>query len=201
MFKSGNTCHFVNAVGHSVVSTVLAAVKVDFGTPEESDKISVNASLSLVMVGDGRIWPCVGGEPGRLHGRGVSQAGSSQKRTPSRLAWRSVQPRGRTKSEVPEFWRRMSRREPFCGRRLRAVRRDGRVRRGRGDEPDLGCCVVGGVDAGDSMIFSSPSLGSEDGGMEGLPVMLSSRARNLATMALWRNMKLYRCVSRTTQCI
>lgn len=184
MFRSGNGCHFANAVGHSVISTVLTAVEVGFGSPEESNKTSVSASLSLVMVGDGRIWPCVGGEPGRLHGRGVSQAGSSQKRTPSRLAWRSVQPMGRTKSEVPEFSRRMSRREPFCGRRLRAARRDGRVRRGGGDESNLGCCVVGGVDAGDSMTLSSSSLGSEDGGMEGLLVISSTRARNLATMAL-----------------
>lgn len=57
--------------------------------------------------------------------------------------------------------------------------------------------MVGGVDAGDSITFSSSSLGSEDGGMEGLLVISSTRARNLATMALWRNMKLYRCVSKT----
>lgn len=46
------------------------------------------------------------------------------------------------------------------------------------------------------MTFSSSSLGSEDGGMEGLLVISSTRARNLATMALWRNMKLYRFVSK-----
>lgn len=34
------------------------------------------------------------------------------------------------------------------------------------------------------MTLSSSSLGSEDGGMEGLLVISSTRARNLATMAL-----------------
>lgn len=48
--------------------------------------------------------------------------------------------------------------------------------------------MVGGVDAGDSMTLSS-SLGSEDGGMEGLLVMSSKKARNLAMMALRRNME------------
>jgi hypothetical protein len=86
MLSSGNSCGFAKAAGQSVIKTALTAVNVGFGSDEEGTRISVSASLSLVMVFDGRMWPCVGGEPGKVQGRGVSQTGSSQKRTPSRLA-------------------------------------------------------------------------------------------------------------------
>lgn len=92
---------------------------------------------------------------------------------------------GRKKSEVPAFWRRMSRSEPFFGRRIRPVRLAGRGR-GDGDGAGLGLCVVGGVVSGDSVTLSLSSLELDEGGMEGLldGVMSSTRARNLATMAL-----------------
>lgn len=97
---------------------------------------------------------------------------------------------GRKKREVPAFWRRMSRREPFLGRRIRPMRRAGRGRGGSdgggGDAASFGLCVVGGVDSGDSGTLSASSLVPDEACMEGLPdgVMSSTRARNLATMAL-----------------
>lgn len=60
-FWSG--CIFANAVGHSVSSLGLIAV-VNARRLKEGNEIFVSASLSLVMVGVGFVWPCVGGEPG-----------------------------------------------------------------------------------------------------------------------------------------
>ena len=81
------------------------------------DKISVNDSLSVSIVCEGRICPREGGDPGSFIGTGVLQGGSSLNLTPrSCICW-SVQQIGRTKSETSEFVRRVSHNESFLMRR------------------------------------------------------------------------------------
>jgi hypothetical protein len=53
MLSSGAVCDLANAAGHSVDRMTLTAVEVGFATGERGVRISVSASLSLVIVSDG----------------------------------------------------------------------------------------------------------------------------------------------------